>query len=70
MRRSAEDVPLPMHRLAQLVRCGEVTPLELARTAVGACIVEVGLGTRFPPQADPIAFKIPVQVKTSRGGGQ
>ncbi|HVK76321.1 MAG TPA: protein kinase [Kofleriaceae bacterium] len=45
----------------------EVFPAAVASTALGGCLVEVGRGTRFPAQAAPIAFRIPVSVRRQGG---
>ncbi len=46
----------------------EVLPADVGRTAVGACIADIGRGTRFPKQDAPTAFRIPVQIRTDGGG--
>jgi serine/threonine protein kinase len=46
----------------------DLQPVELARTAAGACILDVARGTRFPAQPEPVTFRIPVAVRTSGGG--
>jgi hypothetical protein len=46
----------------------DVFPADVARTPLGACIADVGRGTRFPRQAAPTAFKIPLTVRASGGG--
>ncbi len=45
----------------------DLTPAELAGTPLGACIVDVARGTRFPPQPEPVAFRIPIAVRTTGG---
>ncbi|HVV88594.1 MAG TPA: protein kinase [Kofleriaceae bacterium] len=45
----------------------ELLPAELARTPLGACVVDVARGTRFPPQGEPLAFHIPVAVRRTGG---
>jgi hypothetical protein len=47
----------------------DVTPAELASTPLGACIADVGRGTRFPRQGAPAVFRIPVSVRASGGTG-
>jgi serine/threonine protein kinase len=40
---------------------------DIGNTPLGQCIADVGRGTRFPKQDQPMAFKIPVSIKTQGG---
>jgi serine/threonine protein kinase len=40
---------------------------EIGNTPLGACIADVGRGTRFPEQDQPTAFRIPVSIRTQGG---
>jgi serine/threonine-protein kinase len=46
------------------VREAELSPSELASTALGRCLLAVARETTFGPQPAPIAFRIPIQVRT------
>src|SRR5215472_9524706 len=44
----------------------ELSPPELATTALGRCILDVARATTFPAQASPIAFRIPLRAQHVR----
>lgn len=44
-----------------------VDPAALASTALGACILDVARGTRFPAQPEPVAFRIPLALHKQGG---
>jgi hypothetical protein len=59
----------------ELGREGRVTgltvlPPSVASTPLGACLAQVGRSTAFPRQPRPIAFRIPVTVRTQRERGR
>jgi hypothetical protein len=41
----------------------DVVPASIAATPLGGCLTRAALATRFPPQAGPVAFRIPVTAK-------
>jgi hypothetical protein len=45
------------------VTSADLSPPALQGTAMGACVLEVALGTRFPPQPAPVSFRIPVSFR-------
>ncbi len=47
-----------------------VLPKSVASTPLGACLDQVGRSTAFPPQPQPIAFRIPVTVRMHPGRGR
>ena len=46
----------------------QMVPPELTRTPLGACVLDVARGVRFPAQPGPLAFSIPLGLHTDRGG--
>lgn len=48
------------------VTSADLSPPALQGTAVGTCVREVALGTRFPPQPAPVSFRIPVSFRQRR----
>lgn len=46
-----------------VVTSAEVLPPEVERTPLGKCVARVAASTRFGPQPEPVAFRIPVTVK-------
>jgi serine/threonine protein kinase len=59
----------------ELGREGRVTgltvlPPSVASTPLGACLDQVGRSTAFPRQPQPVAFRIPVTVRTHRERGR
>lgn len=59
----------------ELGREGRVTgltvlPPSVASTLLGACLDQVGRSTAFPRQPQPVAFRIPVTVRTHRERGR
>jgi hypothetical protein len=44
-----------------------VLPASVAATQVGACLAQVGKKTVFPPQPQPVVFRVPVTVEVQRG---
>jgi serine/threonine protein kinase len=44
-----------------------VLPAAITATRVGACLAQVGMQTVFPPQPQPVVFRIPVTVQVQRG---
>jgi len=52
------------------VTSADLQPASLQGTPMGACVLEVARGTRFPPQAAPVSFRIPVSFRQRRPGAQ
>ena len=46
----------------------QLVPPELTRTPLGACILDIARGARFPAQPEPLVFRIPLGLRTDRGG--
>jgi hypothetical protein len=45
------------------VTSAELAPAELAATELGKCILAVTRATRFDPQPEPVAFRVPIKAK-------
>jgi serine/threonine protein kinase len=44
----------------------DLFPEALADTGLGRCLLEVARGTRFPPQAEVVAFRVPITAITTK----
>jgi serine/threonine protein kinase len=48
------------------VTAAHLTPVSVAQTPLGGCIVSVAKGTDFGPQQEPLAFSIPIVARVSK----
>jgi outer membrane biosynthesis protein TonB len=49
------------------VRSVELMPAAVAGSALGACVLGVARGTRFPPSDAPVSFTIPITARKTGG---
>jgi hypothetical protein len=45
------------------VETAELMPASVSGTPLGACILRVARGTRFPPPGQSVAFRIPITAR-------
>jgi eukaryotic-like serine/threonine-protein kinase len=46
------------------VEAAELLPTDRQDTSLGRCLLQVARATRFPPQPEPVTFRIPIHVRT------
>jgi hypothetical protein len=47
------------------VTSASVSPETLGSTLLGKCLIDLARATRFDPQSEPIAFRVPIKARVS-----